>query len=189
MTTGRRPKIAAPPGHKGCPKCEKVLPLKDPVSGETNFVSSGYCRLCSRVIMAERRRRLRNESGPATPTRVTPGLDFTQIAYKSELLSLAKITPFPKLAFEPLPACACCGTTPTQTVHGKSFCDRCGYYVSACGRCVDHSNREHIKELLHHNDPPLLPPFVAPIVEPYAVPTVDRDELDVPPDTIIGRTG
>lgn len=178
--SGRKPKIEAPPGHRGCAKCRQILLLTHPTTGESNFAPSGYCKPCARAASAAHRREKRNAAALTRPARITPGLDFAQLAFKEEQMSMAAISPFPELNLKPTIRCSCCYSAPTQTVHGKGFCDRCGYYVSACGRCLDHANREHITELLHHPAPPLLPPFVAPRFEHHAPPAIDEDELDAP---------
>lgn len=161
MPGGRKPKIAAPAGSKGCPRCLLVLPLIDPASGESNFAHSGYCRACALAKTMEYKREQAEKR--AAERGVPPSTEDA----KYEKIAVARITPFPRVAGLP-PYCSCCHRAPKQSVAGLPFCERCAYYVAACGRCVDHSFREFVPELRGNPDPPLLSVEATAPVPPYA---------------------
>lgn len=156
----RRPKIAAPPGHKGCPDCLQVLPLVDPISNKRNFAASGYCHPCASKRISAYRARARDTliaAGAVEPRPATAAYGIMKIDPTSAH-SEAHVTAFPELKVPPIPQCSCCHRQPTQQVSGLPFCGRCAYYVAACGRCCEHSYREFVPGLLGRPDPALLPP-------------------------------
>lgn len=165
---GRPPKVAAPPGLKGCPRCKKVF---DP----HEYGHAAYCRVCTSTYQRERTaiRRLRLDGVPEEEARVLIKTDPTIARAPSAVgqlrldamreqvrraLNPQQAIPFP---FKPLtwPGCDCCmGSTGGLTAIGtKKFCARCVYYISRCGRCIAHARREYIPSLLNQPDPPLLP--------------------------------
>lgn len=167
----RTPKVAVPPGFdgKGCSKCGRLLLFVDPSTGQSNFSSNGYCKECKAATnRAEREQRKAvveaRTAAQYTPEQITqnntlPSFDV-RVGRALEALgsSLAIAHSFPDVDdIELPPRCACCWKPPTQEVHAQMFCDRCAYYVSACGCCLDHGNREHIAALVGRPQPPLLP--------------------------------
>jgi hypothetical protein len=176
----RKPKVAAPPGYRGCPKCSTVLPLVDPDTQAANFAANGYCKPCEKARTAAARAAL----APLEAPREGPATKATRAEAMAQAVAAARIPPFPGLASLSRPQCACCHRAPTMQVHAQPFCDRCGYYVAACGRCVDHSFREFIPELRGNPDPPTLP-YVKPTPLPFAGRTSGvrgRDETDLTPE-------
>lgn len=187
----RPPKVPAPTGSRGCPRCKDVLPIIDEATRTSNFAVSGYCRKCAREISAAYRATKKATEGaiissmPAgEPGR--PSVDELWLENRTQKVREAHITDFPAISIT-LSRCSCCHRAPTQTVRDLPFCDRCAYYVAASGRCAEHSFREFVPELLGRKDPPLLPfvPVEREWVRPRGAGSPGLDETDVPKDTMV----
>lgn len=174
MGRGRKSAIDAPPGYKGCPRC-KGLFTPDQMSG-------GYCRDCRSVDQRERRaKKYEEEAANAPPAAPKPAKVVRDVSGPlAMVVDIIKrggsflATPMPAAITAPLPNCVCCWRAPTMQVAGKAFCDTCGYYVAASGRCVEHSFREYVPELLGRPDAPMLPTIESTITEPPP-PILDYD--------------
>jgi len=175
----RPPKITAPPGYKGCPKCRNVLPLIDPETQKKNFASTGYCKPCDKARVSAYKRQLSVDESVA---RGESPAAWAKREWQTEQFAMSYIPPFPTLVAPPPPHCECCHGVPSSTIAGRHFCERCAYYVAASGRCPEHSFREHVPELLGWPDAPMLPPREIPSVDLRNRPQLpDLDELDVEP--------